>query len=159
MATVPLTSRFEGVEGLKMDLRELAKRTKDLRPAFHKIDKHVSTVFRRQFGTEGAFGGERWDPLKPETIKARRRQSGGNRGGILRNFNRLWGSLVKVGPESIQIIRSHYYERGTAVPYAEDHQEGKGSLPIRKIVPDPMPDSVIGTWEKVIATYIAGIGQ
>lgn len=154
MPTIPFTSRMEGVDGLKMDLKQLASRTKDLRPAFDKIDKHVSTVFRRQFATEGAFGGQKWDPLKPATIKSRQK-AGGNRGGILRNFNRLWASLVKIGPESIRIVRPKYYERGTAVPYAESHQEGEG-VPIRHIIPDPMPESVVRTWEKVIADTIAG---
>ena len=154
--SVQFSSKMIGDKGLKMDLKALAKRAGDLRPAFHKIDKHVSTVFRRQFATEGSFGGRKWDPLKPATIKRRQSRSGGNRGGILRDFNRLWSSLVKVGPESVQIVRPLYYERGTAVPYAEDHQEGRGNLPIREMIPDPMPENIVRVWEKIIGATIAG---
>ena len=151
MGSMMVTSRMEGTNRLSLDLQRLAGRAKDLRPAFHKIDKHVSTVFRRQFSTEGAFGGRPWPRLAAATIRARQK-AGLGRGGILRSTNRLWASLVKVGPESIRIMRPHYYERGTSVHYADDHQLGRGKgLPVREIIPDPISESILNTWEKMVA--------
>lgn len=153
------TYTVEGFDKVKLDFKKLSKKVADFRPAFQKIDKHVSLVFRRQFASEGAFGGPKWPALAPATIKGRA-QSGRGRGGILRDTNRLWASLVKIGPESVRIMRSHYYERGTSVPYAMAHQEGKQrGLPKREIIPEPLPTSVVNTWEKIILNYVEGTGR
>lgn len=153
MANITVTSKMAGTNRLSLDLQKLARAAEDLRPALRKIDKHVATIFRRQFATEGGFGGRQWPRLARATIKARQK-SGRGRGGILRDTNRLWGSLVKVGPETVLIVRPHYYERGTSVPYARAHQLGRGKgLPVREIIPDPIPDSILNTWEKIIGDF------
>lgn len=139
-------------------LREVAARATDLRTVFGgPIDKHVSTVFRRQFETEGAFGGRPWRPLTPETL-AQKRRIRRERMGILRRYNRLWGSLVKVGPESIRRVGRTVYERGTRVSHAAPHQTGapKRNLPERQPVPDPMPRAVVGVWDRLIAAHLEG---
>lgn len=138
--------------------RRLRSRVTDLRPVFRgPIDKHVSSVFRRQFATEGGFGGRPWQRLKPETLAAKRRIRR-ERMGKLRRFNRLWGSLVKVGPQSVRRIRAQSYERGTRIPYAAAHQTGvpKRNLPKRQVVPDPMPRSVVRVWDRMIARRLEG---
>lgn len=135
----------------------IAERVADARPAFRVLDKHASTVFIRQFASEGAWGGRSWPRLRPATIRARQKPGRG-RGGILRDTNRLWASLVKVGPESIRLIEPQRYERGTIVPYAFRHQIGD-RVPVRQIIPDPMPEEVLNTWERILADHFAGVTE
>jgi len=144
-----------------VDIREALQRfdvlqrsLRDFRPAFVVIDKHVTTVFARQFASLGAFGGTLWAALRPSTIRARA-SVGRGRGGILRDTNRLWASLVKGrGPESVRVIGKDDYRRGTAVPYAQYHQSGTASMPQRQVIPDPMPRAVTQVWAKILARYI-----
>lgn len=129
------------------------------------IDKSVSQMFLRRFTSEGAWGGSRWAPLRPLTLRLRQR-AGHGRGGVLRDTNRLFGSLVKVGPESIRIISPHAYQRGTIVPYARFQQTGWISqlvfgrskravrVPARPPVPSQIPPEMTNAWEKVIARFI-----
>ena len=154
-----LDLEVRGAEGVQFALRRLRGRVQDARPAFRLVDKHLTTVFRRQFETEGRFGGSPWPPLKPATIRARE-QAGRGRGGILRDTNRLWGSLVKGGnvPEGILVIDALRYVRGTQVPYAADHQTGvpEQNLPPRPPIPDPMPPEVLRVWERIFLRFFSG---
>lgn len=175
-----LTLSLQGLGGVQTSLAGLRRKVVDASPAFSKIDKSVTMMFKRQFDTEGAFGGTPWKPLAPATIKARAKPGRG-RGGILRDFNTLWASLVNIGdPDGIRLIEPLRYTRGTRVPYAQAHQEGKvgrrttrtgkkvGShgknqtrkmtrtvLPRRPIIPDPMPDHITRVWEGILASYFA----
>ena len=143
------------------------------------INKSVDTVFKRQFDSQGAFGGTPWRPLHPVTVQLRKR-AGHGRGGILRDTNRMWASLTKfgLGPDAIKVITPMSLERGTTVPYAGWIHTGfmskyfvvvdKHGLPVpikrarakkipaRPLVPDPMPAEVVGTWEKVIVNFLIG---
>lgn len=145
------------------------KRAANLAPVFRgAIDKSVSAYFRRLFDTEGAEAGKRWAPHRPLTVKLRRRPGHG-RGGIGRDTNELWGSLVKVGPRSVRVIGRTKYERGTTVRYAEAFHTGVSprkqrvfgrrprlplGIPARTLVPDPMPAKWVDEWEKAVADYI-----
>lgn len=132
------------------------KRTRDLRPWFQLVDKHLTLVLKRQFASEGAFAGMPWAALKPSTIRARQRPGHG-RGGILRDLNRLWSALTKGrGPEAIRSIEKDRYERGTSVPYGVHHQLGTRKMPARPPIPDPMPGSVLRVWEKLLLGHVEG---
>ena len=174
-----LNLSLDGLDGVQISLLGLRRRVKDATPAFTKIDKHVTLMFRRQFQTEGRFGGTPWKPLAPSTLRARA-QAGRGRGGILRDTNQLWASLVTMSPYSIRVIQPQLYTRGTSLSYAEAHQTGKRrsrktrtgkrdkkgkmatkmkvrtSLPKRPMIPEPMPASISGVWEKILADYFAG---
>lgn len=175
-----MTFKMEGLSGIQSTLDKMLGTLRNAAPAFHRIDKHVSLMFRRQFASEGRFGGTPWKPLAPSTIRARQKPGRG-RGGILRDSNTLWSSLVHTGPESIRLIEPDRYTRGTTVPYAASHQDGvkrtrrtrtgkrtgprrkyvtkkmrRTSLPRRPIIPDPMPEHISRTWEKILADYYAG---
>lgn len=147
----------------------LSNRAADLSPVFKgPVDASVSQLFIKQFDTEGAFGGDRWAPLLPLTLRLRK-ERGHGQGGILRDTSRLWASLVKVGPESLLLISPHSYQRGTTVPYARFHQIGWTStmifghlrsvaiqVPARPPVPKPIPAETVALWRRSILSYIAG---
>lgn len=164
---------------IKVDLKEAERllnstlrASMSLQPVFAgSIDKSVSQLFLRRFASEGAWGDRPWIRLRPLTLKLRQ-ESGHGRGGILRDTNRLWASLVKVGPESVRVITARTYSRGTAVPYARFHQTGWNQrmifgrrrkqtvrVPARPIVPEHIPREMIQSWEKVVARYIEEEGR
>lgn len=124
---------------LKRRLRELDRKAENMKPMFRDFDRDVGSFFRRRFKTAGRHGGRPWKPLALATRKARQRAGvSGNKGGVgkpLWATGQLKESLEEVGPRSIRSIRSDGYVRGTRVPYAFFHQEGKG-VPERKIIPE-----------------------
>lgn len=146
-----------GADTMAIRFRDRADRARDLSPLFKgKLDKHVTTVFRRQFESEGAFGGQKWPPLKASTRrqKARRNLAGMP---ILQASRELWASLTKSSsaPRAFLRVTKDSYERGTTVPYAIHHQRGRGKgLATRQVVPSPMPREVLRTWARLVGEYV-----
>lgn len=162
--------------GLNLDLAPavamtdaVAARIRDWTPVLRgPVHRSVSRFFLRQFETEGAEGGTRWAPHRPLTVRLRRRPGHG-RGGIGRDTNRLWASLVKVGPESVLVTGPTEYERGTTVAHAAPFHAGVSpgrqrvfgraplvplGIPARTLVPDPFPRTYVDGWAAALARYI-----
>lgn len=95
-------------------LEEAEEKASDLRPAFRLFDVSVREFTDDQFRTEGAEGGVPWADLLPETW-AKRRRSGGNRGGILWDTANLRLNLLN---RPLRSFKRQEYRRGTDVPYA-----------------------------------------
>lgn len=148
----------------------LRRHLKNMEPLFRgPIDASVVQFFTRQFNSEGKVGGEPWAPLRPATLKIKRR-SGRENMGILRNENRLWASLTKrAGPDTVLRTTPERYERGTSDPKAVWHQKGWTQNTIfgrqrrhprkikpRKMVPDKIPSMLVKAWERLMARYILG---
>lgn len=178
--TAPQTNATINVAEALARLRTVLRATKDLRPVLGgPINSSVDQLFRRQFNSEGAFGGQKWAPLRPVT-KLLRQRPGHGRGGIGRDTNRMWASLTKfgVGPDAIKILTPSSLERGTSLPYARWFSQGYISktkpvlgsggrlafirrrapkrIPPRPLVPDPTPRSLTKAWETLIARFVEG---
>ena len=139
---------------LEDEFVEIGERVTDLREAWPAVDRFTSRMYRKQFASEGSYLGTPWKPLKPKTLKARNRP-GGNRGGILRDTNRLWASLTKPrAPEGITRFGRTEYQRGTTVPYARFHQQGTKHLPERPLHPDPLPLKIRETFAAMIRRHL-----
>ena len=161
-------------------LAGLSDRARDLSPVLGgTVNQLVDEMYRRQFATQGAFGGRRWAKLAPIT-RAIRATRGRGRGGILRDTGRLWASLTKGGgpPDGVKRVTATSLERDTAVPYArfvdsgylsttfvllgQDgqviplHRRAPKQIPARPITPDPVPNVIVRRWEQAIAQFIAG---
>ena len=167
------------VAGAVARLSAVMKQTEDLSPVFAgPINQSLNEMFIKIFATEGAaYGGKRWAPHAPVTTLLRKRRGHG-RGGVLRDTNRLWASLTKLGngPDAVKFVGKQSLVRGTLVTYAEPHQRGFTSrtfvvvgkdgnpvplyrkipkkIPARPFVPDPMPKQLIGAWEKMITDFV-----
>lgn len=166
------------VSGALARLNAVATAASDLRPVFEgPINQSINEVFTKQFATEGSFGGKKWAPQAPVT-KLLRQRRGHGRGGILRDENRLWASLTKLGlgPDAVKIVTKGSIIRGTSVPYGKYHQTGYVSktfvvvnrlgdpvplrrrfpknIPARPIIPDPMPNNVVRGWEDTLTKFI-----
>lgn len=116
-------------------------------------------------------GGGNWKPLRPSTIRRRRKGKGtGPIAAILFDTGTLFGALSPVfGRKPGQFeklikdgIRVGYggpgkHSKGmTVAGIAEIHQEGRGAIPARKIIVDPpqkvldgMAEDVVRYWKKV----------
>lgn len=163
--TSPTTAIRVDAEEALTTLGLILGRAEDLTPVLAgPVNESVNRYFVQQFDSEGGHGGLRWAKLSPVTLKLRQRRGRG-RGGILRDTNRLWASLTKLGlgPDAIRIITPRSLERGTSVPYARSHQTGwrgqifgRGSVtvPARVIIPDPMPRRISQEWVDLIGAYV-----
>lgn len=124
---------------LQRRLKKLDRKAENMVPMFRDFDRDVGDFFRRRFETAGRHGGRPWKPLAVATRKARRHAGvSGNKGGVgkpLWATGQLKQSLEEVGGRSIRSIRRSGYVRGTRVPYAAYHQEGRG-VPEREIIPE-----------------------
>lgn len=138
---------------------------RDVRGRFAKMgevmSKRLRPVFRlaivKQFATEGAWGGDPWEKLSDSRI-AEKEVSGTVDRGILRDTDRLFDAFAEPGSPDFDVV---FAGRGQftyviGVPYAFRHQEGTGRLPIRQVVPDPMPDSFIAELRNIVSGYIVG---
>lgn len=169
------------VRGALTRLREVAAAAQDLSPVFGgPINQSLDEVFKAQFESEGAAYGTKWQSLASVTVALRKRRGHG-RGGILRDTNRLWASLTKLGlgPDAFKDVGTHSLERGSTVPYGKWHQtgfesktfvvtKGKGSaitfvalhrktpvkVPARPFIPDPFPDKIVDRWVDMITEFI-----
>jgi phage gpG-like protein len=162
---------------VKVDIRDAFARlgrvlaaSRNLQPVLAgPVNESVNEFFVRQFDSEGAYGGEKWKPLSPLSLKLRQRRGHG-RGGILHDTGRMWASLTKLGlgPDAIRRVTAQSLERGTSVPYAISHQKGfktrifgrgrKRKVPKRVIIPDPMPSRVVEGWVSIIGAHVAQEG-
>lgn len=116
---------------LVRDIHELAVVMRhSLRSTMTRIDEELRRSISKNFAIYGRP--MKWQPLRPGTIRARRRRGlGHNVGGdraILRDTDRLRLSLVSppgAGRDQISRIGEGEVVRGTNVPYAGYHQSGE----------------------------------
>lgn len=119
-------------------LTALGGRASNLTPVWvDDVQPIVTDFLLQRFASEGAYGGAKWAPHAPVT-KELRKGAGRGRGGIGRDTNRLWASLVKsagtsAAPGGLLAITPTRYERGSALPYAAPFAGGYNSThrPVR----------------------------
>lgn len=130
------------------------------------VDAAVSQFAEEQFASEGATAGTRWAGHTAITERLRARPGHG-RGGIGRDTNRLWASLVKSqGPDAIRRLTSSTLERGTTVPYARfffggytqtqifgRERHSPRATPGRPVFPNPMPASFERSLQRLASEF------
>lgn len=81
---------------------------------------------------------KRWKPLRPATLKRRRKGPGSGSGQILQDTGRLKGSFVLGGPDGVHRVTPLEAEVGTNVEYADYHEQERSKprhIPQRKMLP------------------------
>lgn len=135
---------------------------RDVRGRFAKMaavmEERLKPMFReaiiKQFETEGAWGGDPWLALSDETIERKTRKGTLER-GIMRDSMRLFEAFSEPDSPDFDVeIKGNTFSYVIRVPYAWRHQEGQERLPMRQIIPDPMPESFIAQMRNVISGYI-----
>ena len=153
-------------------LREAARKSADLRPAFGDLNANVvQPIMVKRFDTAGAYLGSRWRPLAMATLRGKLRMAGGKRsrrlttrrgrakGGVFRplwDSGRLRRAWTRNSGESVVAIERLRYERGVVVPYAAPHQHGGqgGRPPQREQVTEDMARYVGQQAAERIAKYV-----
>lgn len=103
--------------------RKLARQIKNKRPMFKRIGVKLLNAISDNFQTE-SHEGDKWERLSPTTVV--RRRLGSDR--ILQDTGRLRGSFV-------QEATSNEVRVGSPIEYAPIHEDGKGNVPERKMLP------------------------
>ncbi len=164
---VRVTLSAIGLKKTRIRFKRLGKRAANLRPVLAgAVMNSVLEFYRAQFQTEGAEGGQPWEPLTPFTIGAKGTRSGM---GILQFQRSMWASFTKrSGPSSFQKATRDSLEVGSLDRKAVFHQEGFTVRQIfghatnaifvrpRKIVPDEIPTRWVDRWDSLILKYIEG---
>lgn len=136
-------------------LSEMERRVQNARDIMAgPVDQEISKHWMKLFETEGASGGTPWAPHEPLTTRLRARPGHGF-GGIGRDRNRLWSSLIRSsGPDSVKEVTNKSIVRGTTVPYAEAFHAGIRNLMVfgrqtgrstvgRPLVTDTLPRDLV----------------
>lgn len=142
MAGVSLNARLEGRRRVERTLAKARERTDDLRPVWAALDRRLTDRHEEQFDSGGRLTGG-WKPLSPEyaarkaELATREVSAGGlsiiNR--IMQRSGRLKKTMVNpFEPAAVHRVRRMSFERGTTLPYALAHHEGRGRLPKREVL-------------------------
>lgn len=126
-----LTFEVSGQKLVNRELLRVGAYAGDAAPAFEAIAALMMTETREQFASEGGHASGGWAPLKPATVAAKQR--GGFRPEILRRTDNLLHSLtIKGDPNQVLEITGQSLLFGSSLPYAEYHQTGTATMPMRR---------------------------
>jgi len=169
-------SSIVNTEQLDRILLRLKKKVKDLRGFYYdQVDPLITRFFVRQFDTQGAEGGERWEPLTSVTIALKSRRGHGLRGPatIGSDSDGMRRAFTHPGGLGFRRIDRDEYARGVIDDKAWRMQEGWKStsifgiprvsppvvnVPARPPVPREMPKSIIAEFERRLLREIERVG-
>lgn len=103
--------------------RRLASNIKNKRPMFKRIGVKLLNEISENFDKE-SHEGQPWDRLSATTVA--RRRLGSDK--ILQDTGRLRGSFVEEATTTSVRV-------GSPIEYAPTHEDGKGNVPQRKMLP------------------------
>jgi phage gpG-like protein len=146
---MPVRLHFEMFGSTQIDrtLQNLEK-VADMRPAWAELKRRFLNAERRQFSSEGAYGGARWSPLSPAYGAWKARHAPGK--PILQLSGELMRSLTQ-GPE-IDVEEPSYAIFGSAVDYGRYHQHGTPRMPKRP--PIALTEAERQEWVRVVQRFL-----
>lgn len=123
---------FAGLDKAIARLEEMARRLRDLRPAWRSVLSYLKRATEQTFASQGARIGQQWAPL---TEDYERRKSVVYPGQpILRASDAMFRSLVDGTSDSIEEITDRELVYGTRTRHARYHQDGTPRMPKRQIL-------------------------
>ncbi len=124
---------ISGDKIIKEKLTRISTNIKDFSPIFRIISDRFHQYERSLFQSEGGISGSKWVPLSKRYASWKVRQDNYPGNSILNLSGDLKVSLTNSSAfGSINKIRPDQLVMGTRIPYGIAHQEGRGSLPVRK---------------------------
>jgi hypothetical protein len=145
-------------------IRVLATGVSDLRLFWPRLVPVVTGWWKRQFATEGAFGGRPWAPLTTPYALTKSRKAPGKpllvfRSGIKRAAARP--SRVQSPRSMVLTIDDADYphgSKGVRNPILQYHQEGEGHNPARPLVfGEPLPREAEAELIATAETYLTDL--
>lgn len=111
-------------------LTRWAERAGQSEVALKAVSDFLEESERELFATQGASGGEPWQPLAEATLDSPDRRGGS--GDILRVTDALYDSLTESSdPNAIREIGPGFLRFGTRLAYAEALRRGDDKMPAR----------------------------
>lgn len=148
MTSIRITVDSEDAE---RQLRQLALFLSDLRSFWPRVVPLFSSWMRRQFDTEGGFGGQGWAPLAFSTVQ--RKQALGLRSNILQATGRLKQDASR--PSRTATARSLTLTINS--PYLSYHQAGTSRMPARPLIFYRLPAQAEAELEDAAREYVTDL--
>lgn len=134
------------------ELRVIAAGLGDLRSFWPMLVPLVTSWWRRQFETQGAFAGDPWAPLSPTYAVWKASRAPG------KPILQLTGAMKQA------VSRPHRAQTPTSLTLTVDdeklghHQEGGGRLPARPVIfGDPLPPIAALELDRVAEEYVTDL--
>lgn len=132
-----------------------SKRLKDLRPVMRgPINDSVVRMLKENMLGKGKYATPAWAPLKKSTIL---RKPPSKRDQPMRRTDALFRALSNKRSTNNKTevkARSFKFWLTDRVGYSKFHQLGTGRLPIRQVIPDPVPATFVEELVHYVRLYI-----
>lgn len=115
------------------DLQKLALFLTDLRSFWPKLVPLFVGWMRRQFDTEGGFGGQRWAPLAFSTVQYKAGR------GLRPNILQATGAMKQAASRPSRTATPRSLTLTISDPKLGFHQEGTSRMPARPLIFDRLP--------------------
>lgn len=141
----------EGDEEAARAIARLALFITDLRGFWPLVVPLFVTWMRRQFETEGSFGGAAWAPLAPGYAAWKSEHLGGR--GILY----AEGDLRQAASRPERRVSPRTLELTVVDPKVRFHQEGTDKMPARPLIFATLPLQAQAELEEAAVVYLGGL--
>jgi len=144
-----ISIRTRGVDRVADALQAVTHGTEDLRPFWPVVARLWGDWMRRQYASEGGWGGRRWAPLAPATVAEKAAAGFGARGILVRT-----GEMRNASTAPRRMIAARSLTLVIEDEKAPYHQGGTSRMPARPIIPEPLPASAEDDVERAAEDYI-----
>lgn len=127
-----ISVEFVGLDKTIERLTAMARRLRDLRPAWRSVLSYLKRATEQTFVSQGARIGTQWAPLSEGYAKQKAVVYPGQ--PILRASDAMFNSLVGGNSDSVVEIQEQELTYGTRTKYARYHQDGTPRMSQRRIL-------------------------
>lgn len=143
----------------EQEIIKMPNRLKDLRPLMKQsIVPRLDRMLKRHWDSKGAAFGHKW--VAWSDVTRRKRVAKGNAAkGILRDTDHLFKAVFRQRKtdDRLRVVAGGIrFQANVAVKYALAHQKGvpERNLPVRQVIPDPLPRSFTQEVRAIVREYI-----
>lgn len=118
-------------------------------PAFNKM-------LQRHWDSKGVAFGHKWAQWAPSTLAKRTRKGNASK-GLLRDTDHLYKVLfrARTGDDRLKVVGGTLrFQANTREFKAAYHQFGTEHMPIRQVIPDPLPPAFRTTVRDIVREFI-----
>ena len=117
--------KVEGLDKVRKKLKVTTEKLSDMRKFWSSVGMYVQKqTIKERFDKEQTPDGQKWKPLAPATIKARKKRHKKGNMKILQDTGELRRSIkYEADTNSVKV--------GSNLVYARTHQFGRGKIPAR----------------------------
>jgi len=155
MARRIFTIEVEGKTELERGYYKIAETVSDFTPVWEGVQQEFYSIEAEQFESEGTKGASgKFQDLSSAYEAIKLAEYGTV--PIMTASGALYESLKGETSDSIVIIDAKEAVFGTSLPYAKKHFEGRGSLPVRKVIDlsDTQKRRLSGRIKKELLPYL-----